>query len=397
MSGPKTSSWEVLENERLRQARISAVRREIVAAEREIAEIVAALRPCRPDLAAELETAAGQRLDHPGAQAGPESLEIFLTQLRKLASDGRGRRRAEESACRLNAEMARAGQSIRKEAARRSSEAQSAARQQREARRALAERLLARVPEKALAAEHARIEQMLCALLGAEPSTARTVEGELRAELQRLAAVAAAREADAARASSLRALMRGFETAEAREIDRRLAAVEACESPLEPALVAATYEAEARLRRETDALYAGEVLKEELAALGYAVGESFETAFCAGGELIVRKSGVADYAVSFAFDAEANMSETELVAVGRRDHLAQDEMRRRDSLAESAWCGDFAVAMSRAEAKHVRGRVRSKVRPGTAPVRDLAAATAAPRQRRQRTLLARPLGGGSAQ
>jgi hypothetical protein len=397
MSGPKSSSWEVVENERLRQARIVAARGEIVRSEREISAIVAALRPSRPDLAGALEAAAGQRLDRRSADAGPEPLESVLARLRQLIVDARGHQQAEESACRLNAEIERASEKIRKEASRRTAQARSAAQQEQERRRALAERLLARVPDRALAAERARVEEMLRVLIGAESATARTVEGELRAELQRLAALSSAREMDAARAASLRALLRGFKAPRAREIDRRLAAVEAGEARLEAGLVAEAQETEAQLRREADALYAGEVLKEELAALGYAVGESFATAFCAGGELIVRKPALADYAVSFAFEPGANICETELVAFSRRDHLAQDEIRRRDSEAESAWCRDLAVAMSRAEAKHIRARVRSKVRPGTAPVRDLAAAKAATRQRQQRTLLARPLGGGSSQ
>ncbi len=358
MSGPKYSEWQVLENARLRAAQRAAALAEIAAHESDIDGVAAKLRDERPDLAAGLEGLRSSSGDRPGPSASIEELTDYARRLREVAAAGRSRFAAAEACRQVEAEMAAAAAAIRAGRARQSAERDRQEAVRRDSQQSLAARLLRRMPEGATEGEAKCLASIASALTNAPAATAGLIEAEMRTELQRVRGSTERRAREAAETAALRPLLWGFTEPEAAALLDRLTRVENGEERLDARLSEKVRAAAERLRREADRRYAAQVLHEELAALGYVVGEQFGAAMLAGGEAVVAHAKNPGYAVQFAFDPAAGGLNSELVAVGVPDGLSSAERARRDASAERYWCLFFANLVAAADQRYVRGRLR---------------------------------------
>lgn len=81
-----------------------------------------------------------------------------------------------------------------------------------------------------------------------------------------------------------------------------------------------------------------EAILEAFAALGYEVREGMATAWAQNGRIVVKKPGVADYAVELGTTTTAEQMQIRLV--GARNP-GEPRTTRRDQDMETQWCGDF--------------------------------------------------------
>lgn len=128
----------------------------------------------------------------------------------------------------------------------------------------------------------------------------------------------------------------------------------------------------ARLEKEEDRKFVAQVLADGFRELGYAVDESFTTAFARGEALEIGRATDRPYAAQLRFDPNSLEVDSELVVVEERPHLTAEAIAHDDRIAEQSWCGDLAKVLSAARSKGIHGTAKPKRRIGAAPVRSIA-------------------------
>lgn len=371
MSGPKYSYWDVIENARLAEARRQAALSEVAYLDKRFSSAVASLEKERKDIAARVQ-ADQALLRRPGASASLEEIRSFASQLQALLVEAQASLKQAAIFRQIEQELSNTREAARRE--RELIQGHKAAQEEieKQKRGEIAARVIGRAPADLDDAERLNLTNLAKAFVDGPAARWRAIEGELRAEVQRLRARAEKRQSDSAEAAALRRELWGFTAPDAEELATKLAMVEAGDAPFDPSLRSVTAATVDRLKREADRRYAAEVLCDEFKALGYDVGEAFVTAFQNGDGTSVQSRGREPYSIEFTFDAKEDGFGCELVTEDRREDLSQAEIARRDEAAERVWCQDLALALAVAEEKKVRTRVRKRIAPGVQPVRVVA-------------------------
>lgn len=386
MSGPKHSEWSVLENARLEAVRCEALRGDIERLRERIGCAAERAKADWPDAAARWAARAASA-GSPTANGGSVRLAQIVAVLQPLASQAEAEISSLEAATRLAGELRELSANARARDSNASALAAQREEAQRKERQTLAQELLSRLPALS-EQERSAAEALAKRLVTCAPAQARMVELELRAELQLQQRRAAVRALEQAEAVALRGRLCGFAGPEVERLKDRLAAVDAGRLRLDETLRVDVERAAQNLAAEADRIYAAEVLRREFQALGYEVGGEFETAFAKGGTAQIARAQPGEYSVELRVDPSLSVLDVELVRVAEDHGVSAAERSLRDTFAEQEWCRDLARAFAGAEAQHVQARVRSRIAPGTAPVRASASAADGRKRRAARAAAA---------
>ncbi|MCO5972098.1 response regulator receiver protein [Actinoallomurus soli] len=114
-------------------------------------------------------------------------------------------------------------------------------------------------------------------------------------------------------------------------------------------------------QRQAEQRYVAEVLREAFGALGYEVGEGFETLTAQDGEAVLTRGDWPQHAVKVRVDGTRQVR----LALLRTEPAESDEQRRLDLEREEQWCASFDAARERLAEAGVHADVRWRVEPGT--------------------------------
>jgi hypothetical protein len=187
---------------------------------------------------------------------------------------------------------------------------------------------------------------------------------DLRAAVQTARDSDRARTAAVARAETLLAELRGLAGDDVQRLAGRLEAAAMGVGRLDAGLEAEVVQVAAKARARADRDYAAEVLREEFEALGYDVGDDFQTAFAKGGSVSVKRPDRSPYSVLVSIDPHGGSVDTEVVRHGLSG-ASEIEAEREDLAAEEAWCDDFSAVLTEARRRKVIARVVRDTPPGT--------------------------------
>jgi hypothetical protein len=191
----------------------------------------------------------------------------------------------------------------------------------------------------------------------ADSGRAAALASELRLRVQRANENAEAKARDIARATAAREGLRGLDGDDVTAVISELNDVERGQSPLTEALLLRAQQVEQAARARADRNYAADVIREELARLGYEVEEDFASLFVSGGEAHIRKPQLPDYRVVMQLDSAAARMDVRLTRLGRPGEPLSQEQRLRDGQTEESWCRDFAELRKAVERRKVASRV----------------------------------------
>lgn len=199
-------------------------------------------------------------------------------------------------------------------------------------------------------------EQVVRALTASEAEGRLT---EVRIRIQQ--ANERAREHRDGRAAALRFLreLEGAPTADA--VRPRLGEVADGTRPFDDELRAEATRLVEEVQRQAEQRYVAEVLQEAFGALGYEVGEGFETLTAQDGEAVLTRGDWPQHAVKVRVDGARQVR----MALLRTEPAESDEQRRLDVEREEQWCASFDAARERLAEAGVHADVRWRVEPGT--------------------------------
>ncbi|MCO6006613.1 response regulator receiver protein [Actinoallomurus purpureus] len=170
-----------------------------------------------------------------------------------------------------------------------------------------------------------------------------------------------ARERRDGRAAALR-FLRELEAHPAAESVRpRLGEVADGTRPFDEALRAEAARLVEDAQRQAEHRYVTEVLRETFGALGYEVGDGFETLTAQDGEAVLTRGDWPQHAVKVRVDDARQVR----MALLRTEPAESDEQRRLDVEREEQWCASFDAARERLSEAGVHADVRWRVEPGT--------------------------------
>jgi hypothetical protein len=192
--------------------------------------------------------------------------------------------------------------------------------------------------------------------------TASEAEGrltELRIRIQR--ANERARERRDGRAAALRFLRELQDHPAAEAVRSRLGEVADGSRPFDEGLRAEAARLVEEVQRQAERGYVADVLREAFGALGYEVGEGFETLTAQNGEAVLTRGDWPQHAVKVRLDDARQVR----MALLRIEPAESDEQRRLDVEREEQWCASFDAARERLADAGVHADVRWRVEPGT--------------------------------
>lgn len=364
MSGPKCSEWSVVENRRrLELARLEALA-EASGLIDQVSRLQKDLQRRRLDLGfansiRKMYAAFDLRRD-----AAMSEIQRQTADLRREMEALQAEAHAVTTMASLSALAARVGALAQAEAAGETLRLQQSAASRAET----ATRIAGRAPVGLTDAERADIVALAEAFVAAEtPGMERGREEELRRRVQSLHKADETRRLHLALAADLRAELLGLEGPDVALARQAIVAVEAGQRALDPGFEQQVRKTAAQAREASDRAYALEVLRDEFSALGYEVGETFDSAFLNGGKLAISRADRTDYAVDISIDPRDRTLSTCLIRTSASP-LSAAEQRLRDREAEEGWCGDYARILAAASRRKVQARVTLRIAPGAEPV-----------------------------
>jgi hypothetical protein len=253
--------------------------------------------------------------------------------------------------------------------------AQAAAHAEPERPADLVRRIVGRL-ECALGADEQRHFDTLCTAIAgcADAGRADGLATELRLRVQRANERANGAKADAAAATALVQRLRGLEGEDVTAVLGDLQRVVDGAVPLCQELHDRVDSVQRAAEKRADDAYVSEVLRQELARLGYQTGPEFATLFTGGGEAIVRRPEQPEYGVEVGVDAARGTFELSVVRFGdgAQQHGADREFA--DKRAEERWCEDHDELSAALVARGVKRRTIRQLPPGAQAVRIVRAA-----------------------
>jgi hypothetical protein len=193
---------------------------------------------------------------------------------------------------------------------------------------------------------------------------AENLEVKLRAMIQQINDRARHSAEDKAAAAKMLAELRGFAGADVEALRQELEATIAGYTEARPDVTERVALVRKRAEKQANEIYVGEVLREELQRLGYAVGDQFETLFADGGNVILCRPEQPGYGVQMHVDSVRGVMDVDVVRIDGTGEISTTEQNLRDLEAEGQWCNDYEKLRSVARERGVAGRVIRQLPPG---------------------------------
>ena len=364
LSGPKCTTWSVAKNLRLAALARQAAWDSAASLEADLAVAKRALDEALAQTCGSISATRPPLATRPNSDESTDAIDRYIIQLRALLSYARSEASQVIASAQLGEILARIVSTQNELGTRNGGAAHQTTEAILKKREADVLRIVSRLPITAGQAERAIVEKKAEAMLAAiTPAKAEMLEMELRAAVQIARDGQQKRTVGIARSETLIASLRGLTGAAVDQAMGRLEAVVLGVGDIDEFFEVEVAEIACEAKAKADRDYAADVLREEFEALGYDVGEDFQTAFVAGGTVSFQRADRSPYSVQVAFDPHAGNMDTEVVRHGLSDS-SEIESEREDLAAEEAWCDDLSVALTGARKRSVIAQVVRDTPPG---------------------------------